>query len=81
MEVMNRMEQLLVSILLQLMKGASQREKILQLNLAGLSNVEIADALETTPAVVSQSLYEARRSGKKKQQVKTKPRRKRTTRN
>lgn len=66
METGSRTDRLLAVILLQSMKGASQRDKILQLNLAGLSNVEIADVLETTTAVVSQSLYEARKGGRKK---------------
>jgi DNA-directed RNA polymerase specialized sigma24 family protein len=61
MEGIDRTERLLALILLQQMKGAPQREKILQLSVAGLTNVEIADVLQTTPAVVSQSLYEARR--------------------
>lgn len=73
MEIMSRTDRLLVMILLHFMKGASQREKIVQLSLAGLSNVEIADVLETTSAVVSQSLYEARRGGRKKEPLKTKP--------
>lgn len=71
METVSRMERLLVMILLQLMKAASQREKIFQLSLAGLSNVEIADVLETTSAVVSQSLYEARKAGVKRKSPKT----------
>lgn len=56
-----RTERLLALILLNQMKGASQREKAIQLNLAGFSNVEIANLLETTTAVVSQALYEARK--------------------
>lgn len=72
MEIISRTDRLLVMILLHFMKGASQREKIVQLSLAGLSNVEIADVLETTSAVVSQSLYEARKGGRKKEPPKTK---------
>jgi len=60
----DRIERLLALILLNQMKGAPQREKVIQLNIAGFSNVEIADILETTNALVSQSLYEARK-GKK----------------
>ncbi len=56
----DRVERLLALILLAQMKGATQREKVHQLNLAGFSNVEIADVLGTTPAVVSQSLYEVK---------------------
>lgn len=57
----DRSEHLLALILLQQMKGASQRDKIAQLSVAGFSNTEIADLLQTTSAVVAQSLYEARR--------------------
>lgn len=61
MDVTDRTERLLALVLLQHLKGVSQREKVLQLNLAGFSNTEIADLLQTTSAVVSQSLYTARR--------------------
>jgi DNA-directed RNA polymerase specialized sigma24 family protein len=45
------------------MKSSSQQYKIVELNLAGFSNLEIADLLQTTSAVVAQSLYSARRQG------------------
>ena len=62
----DRSERLLALLLLQQMKGASQRDKALQLSLAGFSNTEIADMLETTSQVIAQSLYEVRRgSGKR----------------
>ena len=57
-----RVERLLALLLLAQFKSATQREKVLQLNLAGFSNIEIAELLQTTPAVVSQNLYEAKRS-------------------
>jgi len=60
----DRSERLLALILLNQMKGSSQREKALQLSVAGFSNIEIADMLQTTAAVVSQSLYEARKGTK-----------------
>jgi len=63
MEVSERAERLLALILLQQMKASSQREKVLQLSLAGFTNTEIADFLQTTSAVVAQSLYEGRRRG------------------
>ena len=56
----DRVERLLALLLLAQMKGVTQREKIYQLNLAGFSNVEIADLLQTTSAVVRQRLREAR---------------------
>jgi hypothetical protein len=61
MSVTSRTEQLLALILLHQMKTAPQRDKILQLSLAGFTNTEIADLLQTTSAVVGQSLYTTRR--------------------
>lgn len=61
MEVSDRTERLLALVLLQQMKGSSQRDKALQLSLAGFTNTEIADLLQTTSGVVAQTLYEARR--------------------
>jgi hypothetical protein len=61
----NRTEALLAMILLQNMKGASLRDKAVTLNVAGFSNVEVADLLETSPAHIAQALYESRRDGKK----------------
>ena len=62
MEVTDRTERLLALVLLNQMKGASQRDKIIQLNLAGFTNVEIADILQTTTAVVAQELYAAKKT-------------------
>lgn len=61
----DRLEKVLALILLQSMRGAPQQQKIVQLSLAGFSNVEMADLLQTTSAVVAQSLYAARRQGTK----------------
>ena len=80
MGVIDRTDRLLVMILLQLMEKAPQAKKIYHLNLAGLSNIEIADALETSPQVVSQSLYEVRK-GQQKKPAKTKTRKKPARRN
>ena len=66
MEAKGRTERLLGLILLQQMKGASQRDKIVQLSVAGFTHTEIADLLQTTAAVVSQSLYTARRTGRRR---------------
>jgi len=57
----DRMERLLALSLVQNMKGATQAEKALQLSMAGFTNVEIADLLGTTAAVVSQNLYAIRK--------------------
>lgn len=72
MKTTDRTERLLVMILLQHIKEAPQAKKIYQLNLAGLSNIEIANVLETTPQVVSQTIYEMRRGGRKKKPPKAK---------
>lgn len=57
----DRLERILALVLLQNMKGASQQDKIVQLSLAGFTNYEIADLLQTTTGVVAQSLYTAPR--------------------
>jgi DNA-directed RNA polymerase specialized sigma24 family protein len=62
----DRTDKLLALILLHNMKGANQRDKALQLNLAGFSNLEIADLLQTNSAGVATLLYQARKGKKKK---------------
>lgn len=57
-----RLENLLALLLIQQMRNATRAEKVLQLNIAGFSNVEIADILQTTPDIVSDALYAARRT-------------------
>jgi len=61
----DRVERLLALLLLQNMKTANTGTKARELSIAGFTNVEIADLLGTTAAVVSQSLYAARK-GKKR---------------
>jgi DNA-directed RNA polymerase specialized sigma24 family protein len=58
--VPDRVERLLALLLIQQLK--TQRDKILQLNVAGFTNTEIADLLQTSTGVVSQSLYESRKT-------------------
>ncbi len=60
-----RIERLLALFLLQNMKGANLAAKALELSVAGFTNVEIADLLQTKAAVVNQSLYAARKKKKK----------------
>ncbi len=60
-----RVEKLLALLLLENLEGVSQREKAIRLNLAGFSNVEIADLLQTSSQVVSQYLYESRKKGRR----------------
>ncbi len=57
----DRTERLLAILLLESMKGASQREKAVRLSLVGFSNVEIADLLQTSAQVVAQHLYATRK--------------------
>ena len=66
MQLEDRAEKLLALLLLQQLKTSPQREKALHLSLAGFTNTEIADLLQTTAGVVAQSLYEARRKPKRK---------------
>lgn len=54
-----RVERLLALLLIREFK--TQRDKIVQLNLAGFTNTEIADLLQTKAAVVNQGLYESRK--------------------
>jgi hypothetical protein len=65
MENDDRIERLLALILLSQMKGSSQKEKVRTLNLAGFSNVEIADIIETTSDKVAKSLYQAKQPNRK----------------
>jgi DNA-directed RNA polymerase specialized sigma24 family protein len=57
----DRSERLLALLLLQQMKAAPQRDKVLQLNVAGFSNLEIADLLGMTGNAVAQALHQARK--------------------
>lgn len=66
-----RMERLLVAILLQSMKTSPLKEKVRLLNIAGFSNLEIANFLETSPQVVAQYIYETRKSKPKKETKRT----------
>lgn len=62
----DRIEKILAALLLHNMKGVPQREKAVQLSIVGFSNVEIADLLQTSAAVVAQYLYEVRKKKKAK---------------
>jgi DNA-directed RNA polymerase specialized sigma24 family protein len=64
MEGAERLERVLALLLVQQMK--TQRDKVMQLNVAGFTNTEVADLLQTTTGVVNQVLYESRKSGKRK---------------
>jgi DNA-directed RNA polymerase specialized sigma24 family protein len=60
----SRAENLLALLLIQQLK--TQRDKAVQLSVAGFTNTEIANLLKTTTAVVGQALYEARGKPKKR---------------
>ena len=62
----NRTDRLLAILLLQSMKTSTQAEKALHLSLAGFSNVEIADLLQTSTKVIAQHLYTARKRQRSK---------------
>lgn len=62
----DRSEKLLTAILLQLMKGATLKDKISHLTMAGFTNVEIAEVLDTTTGSVAQTLYESKKTKKHK---------------
>ena len=59
----DRVERLLALLLIQQLKTG--RDKIIQLSVAGFTNTEIADLLQTSSGVVASVLYESRK-GKKK---------------
>ena len=61
-----RIENLLVLILLNSFKGVKSAEKALQLSLAGFSNIEIANFLQTSTQTVANALSEARKKKRKK---------------
>jgi DNA-directed RNA polymerase specialized sigma24 family protein len=55
--VEERSERLLVLLLLQSLKDASLQDKVLQLNIAGFSNIEIAEFLQISPEAVVTLLH------------------------
>lgn len=69
-EADDRIERILILLLLNEMKGATQREKVSQLNLAGLTNSEIAEYLRTSPQLVANYVWEARRRKKSPKKAK-----------
>lgn len=66
MEKLDRTEKLLVLILLSALKGTTMAEKANQLNLAGFSNLEVANFLQTKPPVIAQLLYGLRKQKARK---------------
>ena len=66
MESTTRQERLLVALLLQSMKGTPLKERVRVLNMAGFSNIEIANLLEIPAHNASQYLYDTRKSKTRK---------------
>jgi hypothetical protein len=62
----DRIEKLLAMLVVQNMKGATQADKALQLSIAGFTNVEIGNLLQTNPAVIASNLYAERKKKKKR---------------
>jgi hypothetical protein len=60
--ITDRTERLLALLLLEQMKGSTQGLKAIKLSLAGFSNLEIADILQTTSVRVADALYSARQA-------------------
>lgn len=67
----DRLEGLLVQLLLQNMKGTTQRDRAVALSAAGIPNLEIADYLGVNTGAVATYLYEARKHTAKKGAKKT----------
>ncbi len=65
MEEITRTEKILAMILLQTMNDASQADKAFTLSNAGFSNSEIAKLLCAKTAVITQQIYEQRKTKKK----------------
>lgn len=68
----DRIESLLVMILLNSLKGSNMAEKVRILNLAGFNNLEIANYLETSGQTIASLIYQTKKkkSTKKKGQLK-----------
>lgn len=61
----NKIENLLVLLFLETIKDASIKEKASKLNMAGFSHAEIASFLNSTTAVIKQSVYMGKKVDKK----------------
>lgn len=64
-ESTDRIERLLALLLVHTMKG-TQAEKAIALSVAGFTNVEISNLLQTSQGVVAQYRYTARKGRKKR---------------
>jgi DNA-directed RNA polymerase specialized sigma24 family protein len=64
--VASRQDRIAAFVMLDGINSKTQAEKSMRLKLAGFSNSEIAEMLQTTPAVVASNLYVERRKAAKK---------------
>jgi hypothetical protein len=62
----DRVERLLALMLINTLKTTA--DKAYQLNLAGFTNIEVADLLETSTGTIAQSLYDRKKKSSKKKQ-------------
>ena len=62
----DRIERLLVLLLLESMNDRPQKDKVVKLNIAGFSNIEIAEFIQTSPQVVATLIYESKKFPKPK---------------
>jgi hypothetical protein len=68
----SRNDRLLALLLINQMKEVKQVEKAKQLKIAGFTNVEIADLLDTTAQVITNYFYTSRKARSKSTSKKTK---------
>lgn len=68
---MERSEKILALLLMAHMGKATMQDKALQLNIAGFSNIEIADLLSTSPASIATLLSAAKKDKVKKRSKRT----------
>ncbi len=61
-----RTERLLALSLIELMRSTSKGQKVAKLNVAGFSNIEIAELLSISPAMAATLIYQSKKVSKKK---------------
>jgi DNA-directed RNA polymerase specialized sigma24 family protein len=61
-----RQDRIAAFVMLDAMTNKTQAEKSVRLKLVGFSNTEIAQMLQTTPAVVASNIYQEKKKAAKK---------------
>lgn len=61
-----RLEKLMALVLINSLKSSTVEDKAHQLSLAGFTNIEIADLIETNTTVIAASLYNRKKKKAKK---------------